>query len=126
MTIRAVLLVLVVGLIASTCTGGSASEDAVQSAEATSDSSATQPLLDETAPNPVEQLLGALGNCLAVGYATNASAAGIEIDELNIKLEGDLDVQAFLGLCSDNADYGGQGQGLPRYERLGAGGQRAP
>src|SRR4051812_46759073 len=28
---------------------------------------------DNTAPNPVEQLLGALGNCLAVGYAANAT-----------------------------------------------------
>src|SRR4051812_41578370 len=33
----------------------------------------------DTAPNPVEQLLGALGNCLAVGYAANASVAGIEL-----------------------------------------------
>jgi uncharacterized OsmC-like protein len=62
---------------------------------------------DDTAPTPVEQLLGALGNCLAVGYATNASAAGIEIHTLNIKLEGDLDLQAFLGLCNGNAGYGG-------------------
>ena len=32
-----------------------------------------------TGPNPVEQVLGALGNCLAVGYAANATAAGISI-----------------------------------------------
>ena len=31
-----------------------------------------------TAPNPVEQLLGALGSCIAIGYAANASVAGIE------------------------------------------------
>lgn len=30
-----------------------------------------------TGPNPVEQVLGALGNGLAVGYAANASAARI-------------------------------------------------
>lgn len=29
----------------------------------------------DSGPNPVEQLLGALGNCLAVGYAANATAA---------------------------------------------------
>ena len=46
----------------------------------------------DTAPNPVEQLLGSLGNCLAVGYAANASVAGITIRELRIDLEGDLDL----------------------------------
>ena len=33
-----------------------------------------------TAPNPVEQILGALGSCLVVGYAANASASGILCD----------------------------------------------
>lgn len=60
----------------------------------------------DTAPNPVEQLLSALGNCLAVGYAANATAAGIEIDDLTIDLEGDLDLHTFLGLNADgNAGY---------------------
>lgn len=52
----------------------------------------------DTAPNPVEQLLAALGNCLAVGYAANATAAGVAIDELRVELEGDLDLRTFLGL----------------------------
>ncbi|MGH8916520.1 MAG: OsmC family protein [Acidimicrobiia bacterium] len=60
---------------------------------------------DDTAPNPVEQVLAALGNCLAVGYAANASAAGIELDALRIELEGDLDLHTFLGLADDNAGY---------------------
>jgi uncharacterized OsmC-like protein len=59
----------------------------------------------DTAPNPVEQLLGALGNCLAVGYAANASAAGIELRDLRIELEGDLDLHTFLGLRPGNAGY---------------------
>ena len=60
----------------------------------------------DTGPNPVEQLLGALGNCLAVGYAANATAAGIEINDLSIELEGDLDLHTFLGLNPDgNAGY---------------------
>jgi uncharacterized OsmC-like protein len=59
----------------------------------------------DTAPNPVEQLLGALGNCLAVGYAANASAAGIAIRDLRIGLEGNIDLQTFLGLSDDNAGY---------------------
>ena len=33
----------------------------------------------DTAPNPVEQVLAALGNCLAVGYAANASVEGITV-----------------------------------------------
>lgn len=60
---------------------------------------------EDTAPNPVEQLLGALGNCLAVGYAANASAAGIELKDLKIELEGDLDLHTFLGLDDGNAGY---------------------
>ena len=57
------------------------------------------------APNPVEQLLAALGNCLAVGYAANASVAGIEIRSLRIDLEGGIDLHTFLGLGGDNAGY---------------------
>lgn len=60
---------------------------------------------DDQAPNPVEQLLAALGNCLAVGYAANAAAAGIEINALEIELEGDLDLHTFLGLREGNAGY---------------------
>ena len=60
----------------------------------------------DTGPNPVEQLLAALGNCLAVGYAANATAAGIEIRDMNIELEGELDLHTFLGLAPDgNAGY---------------------
>ena len=59
----------------------------------------------DTAPNPVEQLLAALGNCLAVGYAANASAAGIKIEDLRINLKGDLDLRTFLGLAQGNAGY---------------------
>jgi len=61
----------------------------------------------DTAANPVEQLLSALGNCLAVGYAANATVAGIEINDLSIDLEGDLDLRTFLGLADDNAGYSG-------------------
>ena len=62
---------------------------------------------DDTAPNPVEQLLGALGNCLAVGYAANATAAGIALRDVTISLEGDLDLHTFLGLKAGNAGYNG-------------------
>lgn len=57
------------------------------------------------APNPVEQLLAALGNCLAVGYAANASVAGIELRDLRVELEGDLDLHTFLGLRPGHAGF---------------------
>ncbi len=59
----------------------------------------------DTAPNPVEQLLAALGNCLAVGYAAGATAAGITLEGLRIRLEGDLDLHSFLGLRPGHAGY---------------------
>ena len=59
----------------------------------------------DSAPNPVEQLLGALGNCLAVGYAANASVAGITIRDLRIHLDGDLDLHAFLALADGHAGF---------------------
>ncbi len=58
-----------------------------------------------TGPNPVEQILAALGNCLAVGYAANATVAGITINNLTIDVEGDLDLHTFLGLKDGNAGF---------------------
>ncbi len=51
----------------------------------------------DKAPNAVEMVLAALGSCLAVGFAYNAAARGIALESLEIKLEGDLDLQGFLG-----------------------------
>jgi len=59
----------------------------------------------DRAPNPVEQLLGSLGNCLAVGYAANASVAGITIRDLRIDLDGDIDLHTFLGLADGHAGF---------------------
>jgi uncharacterized OsmC-like protein len=59
------------------------------------------------APNPVEQLLASLGNCLAVGYAANASVAGIELRDVRIELTGDIDLHAFLGLREGHAGFDG-------------------
>jgi uncharacterized OsmC-like protein len=58
-----------------------------------------------TASNPVEQLLGALGSCLAIGYTANASVRGIQIEELRIELEGHIDIPVFLGLHEGHAGY---------------------
>lgn len=59
----------------------------------------------DSAPNPVEQLLGALGNCLAVGYAANATVAGIALDRLTVDVRGDVDLHVFLGLKEGHAGF---------------------
>ena len=59
----------------------------------------------DTAPNPVEQLIGALGSCLAIGYAANATVAGIRLDDLRIDIEGELNLESFLGIENGHAGY---------------------
>lgn len=51
-----------------------------------------------TAPNMVEVVLGAYGCCLTTGYVANAALRGIDLQDVQIELEGDLDLRAFLGL----------------------------
>jgi uncharacterized OsmC-like protein len=60
-----------------------------------------QILGERTAPNAVELLLSALGSCLSVGYAANAAAMGIELDDLKFEIEGDVDLRGFLGISED-------------------------
>src|SRR5271166_6938008 len=52
---------------------------------------------DDTAPNPSEASLAALGSCLAVGIHANAVARGITVYKLEIELEGDLNITAVWG-----------------------------
>ncbi|MGH2454683.1 MAG: OsmC family protein [Candidatus Limnocylindria bacterium] len=52
-------------------------------------------------PNAVELLLAALGFCYGVGYVANAAARGIDIRELRYEVEGDIDVQNFLGMTRE-------------------------
>lgn len=60
-----------------------------------------QILGDRTAPNAVEHLLAALGSCLTVGYAANAAAMDIELNDLQIEMEGEVDLRGFLGISED-------------------------
>lgn len=53
------------------------------------------------APNAVETVLHALTSCLAVGFAYNAAAQGIEVRSLEFDVEGELDLHGFLGLSPD-------------------------
>ena len=52
---------------------------------------------DDTAPNPSEASLAALGSCLAVGIHANAVARGITIRKLEIQLEADINITAVWG-----------------------------
>jgi uncharacterized OsmC-like protein len=51
--------------------------------------------------NPVEHLLHALASCLTTSMVAHAAVRGIEIDELESELEGDIDLRGFLGLAPD-------------------------
>lgn len=52
-----------------------------------------------TGPTAVETLLAALGSCIAGTYAAHATARGITIDDLEVEIEGDIDLNGFLQLA---------------------------
>ena len=52
-------------------------------------------------PNAVELVLAALGFCYGVGFVANAAARGIDLSELRYEVEGDIDVQNFLGMTKE-------------------------
>jgi uncharacterized OsmC-like protein len=55
----------------------------------------------DLAPNPVEHLLHALAGCLTSTLVYHAAIRGIQIDELECEVEGDLDLRGFLGLSKE-------------------------
>jgi uncharacterized OsmC-like protein len=48
--------------------------------------------------NPVEYLLHALASCLTTSMVAHAAVRGIRIESMTSELEGDLDLNGFLGL----------------------------
>jgi uncharacterized OsmC-like protein len=58
---------------------------------------------DDTAPNPSEATLAALGSCLAVGLHANAVHKGWTVRKLELELEGDLNITAVWG-TGDTSD----------------------
>lgn len=60
-----------------------------------------------TGPNMVEMVLGAYGCCLTTGYAANAALRGIKLDDIQVELEGDLDLNGFFGLQDPNQTWPG-------------------
>jgi len=62
----------------------------------------------DTAANPVEHLLHALAACLTTSMVYHAAARGIQIEEVESSLEGDVDLRGFLEL-DQNVRNGCQG-----------------
>lgn len=56
---------------------------------------------EDQGANPVEFVLHALAGCLTTSLVYHAAAQGIRIDEVESQLEGDIDLQGFLGLKED-------------------------
>lgn len=52
----------------------------------------------DESPNPVEHLLHALASCLTTSMVAHAAVNGIQIMDLEAELEGDIDLNGFLGL----------------------------
>jgi uncharacterized OsmC-like protein len=63
----------------------------------------------DSAPNPQELLMAAFNACIMVGYVAGCSLKGIELDSVEIKTRGELDLRGFLGITD---------QVPPGYEAL--------
>ncbi len=55
----------------------------------------------DEAPNPVEHLLNSLATCVTTSMVAHAAVRGIEIEELECDIEGDIDLRGFFGLEND-------------------------
>lgn len=51
--------------------------------------------------NPVEYLIAGLSGCLTTALIAHAAAKGIELRSVESRLEGDIDIQGFLGLSEE-------------------------
>ncbi|MHC4443751.1 MAG: OsmC family protein [Planctomycetota bacterium] len=56
---------------------------------------------EDEAPNPVEFVLHALAGCLTTTLVCHGASRGIEIESIESSLEGDIDIQGFLGLSDE-------------------------
>ncbi len=56
---------------------------------------------EDIGPNPVEYVLKALAGCMTTTMVYHAASRGIKIEEVESTLEGDLDLQGFLGIRKD-------------------------
>lgn len=56
---------------------------------------------EDSAPNPVEHLLHALASCVTTAMVAHAAVRGIPINSVESEVEGDIDLNGFLGLSTD-------------------------
>ncbi|TIO67748.1 OsmC family protein [Mesorhizobium sp.] len=52
----------------------------------------------DTAPNPVEYILAALGSCQEITYRLYADALGIPVRSVSVKLEGEIDLRGLFNV----------------------------
>ena len=52
----------------------------------------------DTAPNPVEYILAALGSCQEITYRLYADALGISVHGVTVKLTGNIDLRGFFNV----------------------------
>lgn len=55
---------------------------------------------NDKAPNPVEYALAALATCQEITYRLHADALGIPLNDVSVKLEGELDLRGFFGAAN--------------------------
>ena len=53
---------------------------------------------DDSAPNPSETALAALGSCISVGLLANATHRGVTLTRIEVEMEGDIDISAVWGV----------------------------
>lgn len=53
---------------------------------------------DDSAPNPSETCLAALGSCISVGLLANATHRGVTLTKIEVEMEGDIDISAVWGV----------------------------
>lgn len=52
----------------------------------------------DSAPNPVELILAALGTCQEITYRAYATAMGISLDSVSVELAGNIDLRGFFAV----------------------------
>ena len=55
----------------------------------------------DSAPNPVEYILAALGSCQEITYRLYADALGIPLNGVSVQLTGAIDLQGFFNVRQD-------------------------
>ncbi len=53
---------------------------------------------DDSAPNPSETALAALGSCISVGLLANATHRGVTLSKIEVAMEADIDISAVWGV----------------------------